>query len=78
MSKYGGDKTTGDKTETTTRKLLNTAEGRADYLTAMYKDETKALKERTELQKKMKKAILEGKDDKAIKSIKRKNQSHTL
>ena len=44
MSKYGGEKTT--------RKLLNTADGRAEYLTGMYKDETEASKERTENKRK--------------------------
>ena len=63
--------------EKTTRKLLNTADGRADYLTGMYKDETEASKERTETQKKMTTALLEGKDDKAIKSIKRKKEPIT-
>jgi len=67
--KAGGDKTT--------RKLLNTADGRADYLMEMYKDETEASKKRTETQKKMTTAILEGKDDKAIKSIKRTKEPIT-
>ena len=43
----------------------------------MYKDETEASKERTETQKKMTTALLEGKDDKAIKSIKRKKEPKT-
>ena len=63
--------------EKTTRKLLNTADGRAEYLTGMYKDETEASKERTEKQKKMTTALLEGKDDKTIKSIKRKKEPIT-